>query len=268
MPEIPELEALVVKLNEVLSGKKIISAKVLNHIILHGNTASEFEQTVEGTVLQSFRADGKFLVISLDLPFEIVLHPMLAGRFRYLFEKRNAGKTDCIVFRLSEGTLWYNDRKQMSRVYLVDKGVYTDVAGFIGRGVSALDASLTAEIFQKRITNFHGPIKNVLRNQRFLKGIGNAYADEILLFAGILPFRKRSSLNIEELEKLHSAITSVLTRYKALLLKRSLNEVISEPRDFLMIHGKSDGICPLCGGRISEITADRFRTNYCQTCQK
>jgi formamidopyrimidine-DNA glycosylase len=108
----------------------------------------------------------------------------------------------------------------------------------------------------------------VLQNQRFVKGIGNAYADEILLYAGLLPFRRRSSLSEAEVDRLYSAMTNVLGRYREMLSTRNLEELGPEKRDFLMIHGKGGGICPLCGGRVSEITANRFKTSYCQSCQK
>jgi len=61
---------------------------------------------------------------------------------------------------------------------------------------------------------------------------------------------------------------NVLMKFKGILEKRSLDEIALEKRDFMMIHNRGGGVCPLCGGRISEVTANRFKTNYCQTCQK
>jgi formamidopyrimidine-DNA glycosylase len=60
----------------------------------------------------------------------------------------------------------------------------------------------------------------------------------------------------------------VLARIRDVLSGRSLDEIAIEKRDFLMVHNRGGGICPLCGGRVSEIKANRFKTNYCQTCQK
>ena len=44
-----------------------------------------------------------------------------------------------------------------------------------------------------RIRRHPGELKNLLRNQAFVAGIGNAYSDEILHAARLLPFRKRST---------------------------------------------------------------------------
>jgi formamidopyrimidine-DNA glycosylase len=108
----------------------------------------------------------------------------------------------------------------------------------------------------------------VLRNQSFVKGIGNAYADEILLYAGILPFRRRYTLSDTETKNLYLAMKKVLSRIRDIMSERSLDEIAIEKRDFLMVHNRRGKICPLCGGRVSEVTANRFKTNYCQTCQK
>jgi formamidopyrimidine-DNA glycosylase len=267
MPELPELEVIANRLTERIAGARVQSVKVHDHIVIHGMTASEFEASSVGESFQSFRPDGKFIIMELD-EHDLVVNPMLTGRFRLLETHRKPTKTDMFSVETSSGTLWYYDRKRMGRAYLVSKGDYSNVAGFSGRGPSPLDSTLTLEELKKLLRRHRGQIKNVLRNQRFVKGIGNAYADEILLYAGILPFRKRSSLSDEEVAKLFKAMKTVLARVLEIISNRELNELGTEKRDFLMIHSKGGGMCPLCGGRVSEVRANRFKTNYCQTCQK
>ncbi|MFX0053926.1 MAG: DNA-formamidopyrimidine glycosylase family protein [Promethearchaeota archaeon] len=267
MPELPELEVIANRLAERITGSKVQSVKVHDHIVIHGLTAGEFEASSVGESFRSFRPDGKFIIMELD-EHDLVVNPMLTGRFRLLEKPRIPTKTDMFSVTTNTGTLWYYDRKRMGRAYLVARGDYSNIAGFSGRGPSALDPSLTLRVFKERLRRHRGQIKNVLRNQRFVKGIGNAYADEILLYAGILPFRKRSSLSDEEVLKLFESMRTVLARVLEIISNRSLSELGTEKRDFLMIHNRGGGICPLCGGRVSEITANRFKTNYCQTCQK
>ncbi|MFX1471113.1 MAG: Fpg/Nei family DNA glycosylase [Promethearchaeota archaeon] len=266
MPELPELEVIAKRLNERLIGSKIQSVKVHDHIVIHSTTADEFEASSVGESFQFFRPDGKFIIMEMD-EHDLVVNPMLTGRFRLLEKHRTPTKTDMFSVRTDTSTLWYYDRKRMGRAYLVLKGDYANVAGFSGRGPSALDPALTLEVFKDRLRRHRGQIKNVLRNQRFVKGIGNAYADEILLYAGILPFRKRSALSDEEVAKLFKAMRAVLARVLEIISGRTLNELGTERREFLMIHNRGGGICPLCGGRVSEVKANRFKTNYCQTCQ-
>ncbi|MHA2143465.1 MAG: Fpg/Nei family DNA glycosylase [Candidatus Thorarchaeota archaeon] len=267
MPELPELVVLAKRLAEHLTGSIVQNVKVHDHIVIHGITAGEFENRSISESFHSFRPDGKFIIMELD-EHDIVVNPMLTGRFRLLEKARTPTKTDMFSIETSTSTLWYNDRKRMGRAYLVSKDDYSSVAGFSGRGPSALDPALTLEVFKARLKDRRGQIKNVLRNQKFVKGIGNAYADEILLYAGILPFRRRSTLNDEEVTKLYEAMRTVLKRVLEIISVRDLNELGTDKRDFLMVHNKGGGMCPLCGGRISEVTANRFKTNYCQTCQK
>lgn len=267
MPELPELEVISQRLTEFLVGAIVKQVTVHNHIVIHGMPVEEFESCSVGESFQMFKPDGKFLIMILS-EHELVVNPMLTGRFRLLQKHRTPTKTDMFSITTDRGTLWYYDRKKMGRAYLVKKNNYSDVAGFSGRGPSATDPTLTFEVFAKRLRRHRGQIKNVLRNQRFIKGIGNAYADEILLYAGILPFRKRSSLSGEEVRKLYDSMRTILPRVLEIISNRGLNELGTEKRDFLMVHNRGGGMCPLCGGRVSEVTANRFKTNYCQTCQK
>jgi formamidopyrimidine-DNA glycosylase len=267
MPELPELEVIADRLTQELTGSVVQAVIVHDHIVIHGMTAGEFEERALGEAFHSFRPDGKFIIMEMD-KHDLIVNPMLTGRFRLLKKHRTPTKTDMFSVKTPTGTLWYYDRKRMGRAYLVTKGEYSNVAGFSGRGPSALDPTLTLDVFKDRLRRHRGQIKNVLRNQRFVKGIGNAYADEILLYAGILPFRRRSTLNDEEVVKLFESMRTVLARVLEIISNRKLSELGTEKRDFLMIHNRGGGMCPLCGGRVSEVTANRFKTSYCQTCQK
>ncbi len=268
LPELPELDAIANRLNLLLQGETIRKAVIHNHLVLHGIEVRQFEAEVTGKGYEAVQADGKFLLIALENGREIVVNPMLAGRFRLMERPKRSSKTDVFHLHSENWTLRYTDRKQMSRVYLVKGSDYSQVAGFNGRGPSALDPELRLAEFKEYLRRRRGQIKNILRNQKFVKGIGNAYADEILLYAGILPFRRKSSLSNEEVEQLYDAMRNVLMKFKGVLEKRSLDEIALEKRDFMMVHNRGGGVCPLCGGRISEVTANRFKTNYCQTCQK
>ena len=267
MPELPELQIIAARLTSHLAGFSIKRTVVHNHIVIHGRPVDDFESKSIGETFETVVADGKFLIFNLT-NYDIVLNLMLTGRLRAIPRYKRPTSYDMVSFQIEDLTLWYSDAKKMGRIYLVNKGDYSQVADFEGRGPSALDPELTLEIFKKRLKRHNGQMKNVLRNQRFVKGIGNAYADEILLYAGILPFRKRSTLPDDEVEKLYHAMSKVLSRIRDIISKRSLDEIAIEKRDFLMVHNRGGGICPLCGGRVSEVTANRFKTNYCQTCQK
>ena len=89
----------------------------------------------------------------------------------------------------------YRDPTQMGKVYLLPAGVDREIR-VAGPRTSAPKRTTR----HSRWTN-GGPasgatraIVNLLKNQSFVAGIGNAYSDEILHAARLLPLRKRSSL--------------------------------------------------------------------------
>ena len=108
-------------------------------------------------------------------------------------------------------TVRYRDPTQMGKVYLLPAGVDRPIPG-LGpdeMGPDALDPALTLEVWRARIRRHPGELKNLLRNQAFVAGIGNAYSDEILHAARLQPFRKRASLAPEEVDDANDALGDI-----------------------------------------------------------
>jgi formamidopyrimidine-DNA glycosylase len=163
----------------------------------------------------------------------------------------------------------YRDPTQMGKVYLLPAGVERPVPGLgegeIGPDVD--DPGLTLEVWRERIRRHPGELKNLLRNQGFVAGIGNAYSDEILHAAKLLPFRKRATLAPEEVDGLYLAARQTLARAIEVLRDRVPPTFETQVRDFLAVHLKGGQPCPRCGTRITEVKAGGFVTSYCRGCQ-
>ena len=268
MPELPDLEIIKDFLGKAIRGVLIQEVEITEHLVLRCS-ADDLIDGLEGKAFSGVRRRGKFLIFDLAEDAHLVFHLMIAGRLQYCSggEKPLAGI--CLRLKLfPDHELRYYDRKRMGRVYWVGGTDFSSIPQFAELGPEATDPTVDLEIFCKRIRRHPGMIKNILTNQRFLAGIGNAYADEILFAAGILPFRKRSSLNSAELANLKRAIGSVLSWARSELGERVGADIHVEIRDFLKVHGKGGQACSICGGRISEITANRRRTNFCRGCQQ
>ena len=134
-------------------------------------------------------------------------------------------------------------------------------------GSEALSDEVTLDVFATRLRQHHGEIKGILVNHRFLAGIGNAYADEILWRARIYPFRKRKTLSEAEVAALYEAMHAVLNEALATLRERMGAEIHVKIRDFLAVHMHGGEPCPRCGTAISEISANQRITNFCRQCQ-
>src|SRR3954452_24873641 len=139
----------------------------------------------------------------------------------------------------------YRDPTQMGKVYVLPAGVVRPVAGYDDDpGPDADDPGLTIEAWRERIRRHPGELKNLLKNQAFIAGIGNAYSDEILHAAKLLPFRKRSSLAAEEIDALYVAKLETLSNEISILRERVPPTFEKQVRDFLAVHDKGGQACP------------------------
>jgi formamidopyrimidine-DNA glycosylase len=111
-------------------------------------------------------------------------------------------------------------------------------------------------------------LKNLLRNQAFVAGIGNAYSDEILHAARLAPFRKRSTLAPDEVDELYRATRRTLAHAIEVLRARVPPTFETQVRDFLAVHGHGGSPCPRCGARITEVSPGGIATSYCRGCQR
>jgi formamidopyrimidine-DNA glycosylase len=155
----------------------------------------------------------------------------------------------------------------MGKVYLLPAGVDREVAGWRMLGPEADDAALDLATWQARIRRHNGELHNLLKNQEFVAGIGNAYSDEVLWAARVAPFRKRSSLAPEESEQLWRASRAVMSWAVGELQRRVPPTFERQARDFLRVHLKGGQPCPRCGSTLSEVSPGGFTTTWCRSCQ-
>jgi formamidopyrimidine-DNA glycosylase len=89
----------------------------------------------------------------------------------------------------------------------------------------------------------------------------------VLHAAELLPFRKRSTLAPEEIDRLYHETRDVLARAIDVLRERVPPTFEKQVRDFLAVHDKGGQPCPRCGTRITQVKAGGFITSYCRGCQ-
>ena len=291
MPELPDLTVVADALHASLTSRPVRSAEAPGPLAVRGTPAEL--AALEGQTVRSIRRLGKFLLIELDRD-SVVCNPMLTGRFQLAGPAEKWPSKTAFVMRFgprpraprdaarwTRGARWlpaddgtpeirYRDPTQMGKVYLRPAGVDRPVPG-LGpgeQGPEADDPALTLDTWRDRIRRHPGELKNLLRNQAFVAGIGNAYSDEILHAARLLPFRKRSTLAPEEVDALYEATRSTLASAVEVLRERVPPTFEKQVRDFLAVHGKGGQPCPRCGTRITEVKAGGFITSFCRGCQR
>ncbi len=276
MPELPDLQVIAEFLQREVSGARITAVEVLKPIVVRNLTGDDLAARLAGQCIASVSRRGKFLLFSLSSGDWLVVNPMLAGRLRYHRSgDRVPGKPFWVLHLANGMCLRYSDAVTMGKVYLTTE--LDAVPGFAQLGPEALDTqgegaqlnapTLDARTFAARLRRHHGEVKGILTDQTFVAGIGNAYADEILYCARVYPFRKRSSLDADEVQRIYDCMQHVLDGAIRVLRERVGADIHEEIRDFLQVHGRGGQPCPRCGAPISEIKARQRLTNFCRTCQ-
>ena len=266
MPEAPDLEVIKDYLNENVGGRSIESARVLRPTVLRP-MAGDFAADLPGRTFKQFTREGKFLLCELSDDHHLAVNPMLTGAVQHCEPKARVFKRTSFVLGLDdEMELRYLDDRQMGMVYYVDGAQLEGIYRLEKQGVDVL-ADMSFDEFKGGLKKFRGEVKGVLTRGNFISGIGNAYSDEILFAAGISPFRKVGTLKEEELERLHRQCRLVVEDAIVVLQERTGSNIHIKIRDFLKVHGKGGGPCPVCGGNISQLNANQRLTNFCRRCQ-
>src|SRR5262245_42751186 len=113
----------------------------------------------------------------------------------------------------------------------------SEVPGVARLGPDAL--SLDLDALRELLKDKNSQLKGVLREQQIIAGIGNAYSDEILLIAKLSPFARADKLSADELQRLHSAMQTVLNEAVERSVGQKAAELKSEKRAGLRVHGRA-----------------------------
>jgi formamidopyrimidine-DNA glycosylase len=268
MPEVPDLEAIRKFFNRTVAGETIEGVDTPIPVVIRV-PRDEFVRLLTGETLGEVHRHGKFLLFTLGSGRVMVVNAMLTGRFSLAAQSEKRPARTCLVQRLSGGReLRYADQPLMGRVYLATPETLETLPQFAEMGPDVLSPSLTEEVFRERLRKYTGQIKSILVNHKFVAGIGNAYADEILWQARVHPYRKRSQMSDEEIGALYHATREVLDWAEPIVWEKMGESLdYKEWRDHLRVHRRGGEPCPRCGTKISEITAGQRITSFCRTCQ-
>jgi formamidopyrimidine-DNA glycosylase len=291
VPELPDLRILAEAFTTALAGRPLQRTVVLQPLVLRGTSAEL--RSFEGRVLENVAQRGKFLTLNFEGSQRIVVNAMLTGRLGLAAPGSKPFSSTAVVFtfgpraaapaahRLADwtrGAAWlppetevvelrYRDPRRMGKVYVLPEAVERDVAGWDALGPDADDPALDLAAWQARIRRHDGELHNLLKNQAFVAGIGNAYSDEVLWLARLGPFRKRASLAEEESERLWRASREIMAWAIAELRTRVPPRFEAQARDFLHVHLKGGQPCPRCGATLAEVSPGGFVTTWCRACQ-
>ena len=193
MPELPEVESLAVFLRGHATGHAVARADAASFSVL--KTFDPPLTSLTGQVITEVGRHGKFLDIATDQGLHLIMHLARAGWLRWREELPSAppkpGKSP-LAFRLAleDGSgfdLTEQGTHKRLAVYLVRDPA--EVPGVATLGPDPLAADFTVDTLAGLLAGRRTQVKGVLRDQRIIAGIGNAYSDEVLHAAKMSPFK-------------------------------------------------------------------------------
>lgn len=226
MPELPDLQVFSQSLTKVLKGKKLLKIDVIQSKKLNV-TVNELSSALEGHELISVERTGKQLHFIFKNQQILGLHLMLHGQMHW-FEKDNPNKFTILELQFEGGRgLAITDfQRQATPTLNPDKATAPD----------ALADDANYQFWKSTLQKSHGSVKSILLNQDVVRGIGNAYADEILYDARLSPFSIANKIPEKHIKALARSVKKVLQNAEKQIMKNDPDRISGEFRDFLQVH--------------------------------
>lgn len=250
MPELPDLEVFSRNLTKRLKGKNI--TKVVCNSKKLNVPPAKLNKDLHDNTIKDFTRKGKELYITTRQGNTLALHLMLHGQ---LVLSDNDEKPKHVILQLV-----FSDGSSLS---------LTDYQGAAKPTLNpeekdapdALDKKAGADYFSKEFAGKKTSVKNMLMDQSFIRGIGNAYADEILWKAGISPFSVAGKIPPNKIKAIVKAIKSVIKQAEKEILKADPDIISGEIRDFLSVHNAKKTKSPT-GASIKKKATGGRKTYY------
>ncbi len=272
MPELPDVTVYVERIAERTKGRALENVRFASPFVLR--TALPPIKDVFGKRVQGVTRLGKRIVFHFEDDFIIVVHLMVAGRFRWepakppIVRPKIPGKLGLAAFDFETGSLLLTEASSKKRASIhVVKGAAA-LRDFDRGGLEVMGA--TKDAIVAAMTRERHTLKRAMTDPTILSGIGNAYSDEILHAAKMSPLKLTSQVTPEEWTRLVDATKRVLEERTKIIREESKGgfpERVTAFREDMAVHGRYGKPCPVCGSRVQRIVYADNETNYCATCQ-
>ena len=262
MPELPEVDSYRTGLAKSMKGWEISGGKS----IWQRASDADFGK-LKGEKVVGFGRRGKYLIIELDL-HNIIIHLRMTGRID-IVEERTPKYTTVQINFSNNKKMCLVDYRKFGRVWVVK-----DISIIVGHlGIEPLSNQFTARKFNNMLEKRTGRLKPLLLNQRFIAGIGNYLADEILFKSAIHPLRKANTLTNEEKKILHRSIRYIIRKSidyggTTFLTFRGPEGKKGDFWKKLQVFRKTGEPCPHCKKPITRIIVGQRSTHLCENKQK
>ncbi len=254
-------------LEKRLLHRKLEGIRILNPFLLR--SVDPPLEEFPGRRVKSISRIGKRIVFGLEDELYLVVHLMIAGRFKWQETDRlPPRKIGLAVFSFENGNLQLMEAGTKRRASLHAVRGTENLKAFDRGGLEVLGADRQA--FAVALARENHTLKRTLTDQSIFSGIGNSYSDEILHRARISPFKQSTHLSPEEIDCLYQATGQILLEWIDRLRLENGDGFpgkVTAFRKEMAVHGKYGEPCPECATAVQRIRYAENECNYCPTCQ-
>ena len=267
MPELPDITVYTEAIERHIVGHSLNTVRIANPFLVRSVDPPVTE--AEGKKATAVRRIGKRIAIGFDNDIWIVIHLMIAGRFRWLpAGAKIPGKVGLAAFDFDPGSLILTEAGSTRRASLHTVRGEEKLREIDRGGLEPLECSY--DEFAARLLSENHTLKRALTDPTLFSGIGNAYSDEILHRAHMSPLRLTSRLSPEEISRLFVATRETLLEWIERLRADAGDNFpakVTAFREGMAVHGRFGKPCPVCSTPVQRIRYASNETNYCPRCQ-
>ena len=287
MPELPEVEIVRQSLDKKIKQKKVKKVIIRNRN-LRLKIPSNFNNNFLNKKIIKVDRFSKYLIIYLPKDNYCLIHLGMSGTIHIVNNKSVNKYTNTSFYNspflpkkhnhveliFKNFKIIYNDPRRFGFFQLIKNNIDL-IKRFSHLGPEPFDKNFNLNYVLNFFKGKNKDIKNFLLDQKFVSGIGNIYASEILFFCKINPFKKVKLLSENECKK-------IIINSRKILLK-AISKGGSSIRDFKDTSGFKGGFqnefkvyqqegvqCKNIG--CSDIIRKKIISNrstfFCDSCQK
>ena len=287
MPELPEVEIVKQSLAKKIQQKKIKKVIIKNRN-LRFKIPLKFEKLLENKIIKKVNRFSKYLILNFSDDSFCLIHLGMSGTIHLIKKNRSNRFTNAsfynspslpkkhnhVEIQFQDLKVIYNDPRRFGFFKFINNKEEL-INKFSHLGPEPFFKKFNLKYLLKYFFNKKKDIKSFLIDQKFVSGIGNIYASEILFLSKINPSIYAMRLSKEDCKK--------IIFFSKKVLNKAIKKGGSTIRDFKNTLGKNGNfqkefkvyqrenlncLRNKCTGKIKKIFISNRSTFFCNICQK
>ena len=287
MPELPEVEIVKQSLAKKIEQKKIKKVIIKNRN-LRFKIPIKFEELLQNKIIKKVTRFSKYLILNFSDGSFCLIHLGMSGTI-HLIKNDNLNKFtnssfynspnlpkkhNHVEIQFQDLKVIYNDPRRFGFFKFIDNKQEL-LNRFSHLGPEPFFKNFNLKYLLKYFLNKKKNIKSFLIDQKFVSGIGNIYASEILFLSKINPKTYAMKLSKEECKKIIIFSKNILNKaiQKGGSSIRDFKNTLGESGNFqkeFKVYQRENLNCVRykCAGKIKKIFISNRSTFFCNICQK